>query len=122
MRNFASNSNENEKELQDVKIVEQIVVTPFTISQDFNISEYKIKKVGAKQGSKADENSNPVSMRDVANKLPAVQDDPIRMSFASGKNLMMNEVKRIDVKNCKYDLKAYLGAENLERRAQRDNI
>ena len=46
----------------------------------------------------------------------------MQMSFSSSRNLKMSETKRIDLTGVKYDLKAYLGASNLEKRAQRDSL
>ena len=48
VRNYASNNNGDQNKIEDLQITEHIIVTPFTISQDFNIEEYKIKKNQAK--------------------------------------------------------------------------
>ena len=37
VRNYSPLTNDGEKQLNDCKIPDQIIVTPFTISQDFNI-------------------------------------------------------------------------------------
>ena len=44
VRNYTSNNNDDQNKIEDLQITEHIIVTPFTISQDFNIEEYKIKK------------------------------------------------------------------------------
>lgn len=45
-RNYTS-SHESGKPVIDEIITEQIIVSPYTIAQEFNIREYKIKKVSA---------------------------------------------------------------------------
>ena len=46
----------------------------------------------------------------------------MQMSFSSSHNLRMGETKKIDLRGIKYDIKAYLGVSNIEKRAERDSI
>lgn len=49
VRNYSSLQNDGEKALENCKIPDQIIVTPFTLSQDFNILEYKNKRLNLKK-------------------------------------------------------------------------
>lgn len=51
VRNYVSNTSENTSQLKDENITEYIVISPFTITQEFNISDYKIKKSTKKKSS-----------------------------------------------------------------------
>lgn len=100
VRNYSPLTSDGEKELNDCKIPDHIIVTPFTISQDFNIWDYKNKKLSTVK------EKEPIKMVELS-ELKQIQ--RINDVLPEMNKKILSEKKKVAITEAKYSLYEYLG-------------
>lgn len=96
-------TEDNKKQLKKTAISEQIMITPYAISQEFNPNEAKLEKIAI---NKLKLVNKTVQLSSLKTSLPLKQSV---LNFASQK--VIQSAKTVDLSNIKYNIECHLGTE-----------
>ena len=88
------------------------MVSPYTLSQEFNNEEYKIKKPSESKMNQPEEVRN-IKFEEVLSALPV--NEVQSSSLKSFESISANQLKELDLSKMKYDIEFYMGANQLNQ-------